>query len=712
MKNPLIQKFGKEKRWVNYKLEESEGRKTKVPYSPITNRLASSSKESDWGTYDQAKLVSPDVGIIFTPDQKLLGIDLDKCLINGKIQDEKIAELLVEAESYTEISPSGMGLHIFLIVETSFSLSANRHQSFECYTRGRYFTFTGNSFHKKPNQIRTVSVSEAERILAVIGYPWGKTEESKPEGATTSHIEHLGDAEILHKAFTSKGGAKIEALYKGEIGSFNGDDSAADLSLCSTLAFWTAKNASQMERIWLASPLGARRKTQLRPDYRKRTIEKAISGTTDVYEKKKIVDTKELDLLFKMNDKKEKVFIQNTENICRVLRKHAKFSGRLRFDNFKNSFEILLEEKKIWKNMSDTDAINFQTQISILFPFFSMVNKTMVSDAMIKVAKENEIDSAADFIRSVIWDKKARLDSWLTHTYGVENNAYHTAVGSNWLKGLVKRIIEPGCKFDYVLVLEGKQGSKKSTSLNILGGSWHVETTMSTDNKDFFMQFQGKAIVEFSEGETLSRTEVKRMKAIITMQTDKYRAPYERTSEDYPRHCVFAMTTNQEEYLKDETGNRRYMPVAVVSPQANVEWLKENRDQLFAEAYHRTFILKENVYDFPEEDMLREQDARRVNDPNADLVLNWYYNDLTDMQREEGITITQAFKVIHGNFSAKHLDKYNEMLIVDILKRNLKLENKQVMRGGLRLRKWFKVGTIPREETQLDITTKEIYDKW
>ena len=199
---------------------------------------------------------------------------------------------------------------------------------------------------------------------------------------------------------------------------------------------------------------------------------------------------------------------------------------------------------------------------------------------------------------------------------------------------MVKRIVFPGCKFDYVLVLEGEQGIKKSMSLAVLGGNWHSETTMSTDNKDFFMQFAGKAIIEFSEGETLSRTEVKRMKAIITVQSDRYRVPFDRMTQDFPRRCVFAMTTNQSEYLKDETGNRRWLPVAVVAEEANIEWLQANRDQLFAEAYSRV-LAGEKIYEFPKEETERQQAARMIHDPNADLVAEWYYNELRIEEREK-----------------------------------------------------------------------------
>lgn len=436
----------------------------------------------------------------------------------------------------------------------------------------------------------------------------------------------------------------------------------------------------------------------------------------------KYKNIEELDLLYVIKNK-EKVFILNTENICRVLVGHSYFKGRFRIDNFKCLLEIKPHKTDKWRALEDADSIDIQTSISILFPSFAKVGKEMVYDAIVKVSKDNAIDSASDYIRSLVWDGSPRLKNWLREVYGAPDDKYHTAVASNWFKGLVKRITNPGCKFDYVLVLEGQQGTGKSTSLSVLGGSmdqnWHVETTMSTDTKDFFMQFEGKAIIEFSEGETLSRTEVKRLKAIITMQSDKYRPPYERTSKDFPRRCVFAMTTNQTEYLKDETGNRRWLPVAVLLKKCNVDWLRDNRDQLLAEAYHRLSVLKETVYEFPEEETVAQQQQRRIHDANEDLISDWYWNKLTILQRKEGITIHQVYRdVLCGGFPTRSINKHEEMSISSTLKDAMRLEKRQVMRDYVRIVRWYN----PKEEvdelgnsivqSETDKLVVEIYDKW
>lgn len=704
IKNPLIEKYGNEKRWVNWRPLKVKGRITKIPYS-TNGRKASSTDDATWSTYDRVKEKSENIGISFSPDKKLLGIDIDHCLKDNKIehdQKEIIAQLILEADTYTEISPSGEGLHLFLDLTAPLELNSNKHAPYEAYTEGRYFTVTEKSFHREPQPIRTVSPEEAQNLLSIIGYPWkavaeGGEGKSDRFSKTNKQSPSLEDDVILKKMFKSKQGAKTKALYEGDLTDYKKGDSngqsEADLALCSYLAFWTAKNHPQMERIWLASPLGKREKVQDREDYRTRTIGQAIATCKDVYESFDMIVKREapmLDLLYVIDDKGTKIFIKNTENMCRILRDHPHFEGRLRYDIFKNTLEIKPTKTNQWRIMEDNDAVNIQTAISVMFLCFAMVGKEMIYDAMIKVAKENAMDSAKDYVSSLKWDKEARLDFWLSKTFGVEADEYHKAVASNWIKGLVKRIIDPGCKFDYVLVLEGEQGSKKSMSLSVLGRDWHVETTMSTESKDFFMQFQGKAIIEFSEGETLSRTEVKRMKAIITTQSDKYRPPYERTSQDFPRRCVFAMTTNQSEYLKDETGNRRWLPVKVVFPQANTEWLEANRDQIFAEAHYRLTEMKETIHEFPVEATLKEQNDRRILDPNSEIIVEWYLKQ-TELRKNEGITSYDAFKeAIHNGWVTKSIDKYHEMIIADTLKNILDLTRKQVMNNKVRSWKWFK----------------------
>lgn len=725
--NPLIEKYQSEKRWVNYRTLKVQNRITKIPFSPITKRKASSTDPRDWGTYEEALSVNKAaVGIVFDQSQILLGIDIDHCLqINTNIIEhehkQEIAQLIIESDTYTEISPSGTGLHLYLSLTAPLSLDANRHGSFECYTSGRYFTFTAVSY-KEALPVRTVTPEEALQLLAIIGYPWGKAP-SLPDPVLMDNKNISSDAnaidlnDLLKKMFASKNGEQIKFIYDGMATAtiYKNDASSADMALLSHLAFWTQKNPAQMESLWLLSPLGQREKTQKRTDYRARSIKTAIAHCKQVYENKDAKFKSELEesapaleLVYSFDNKGNKTYPQNLENISRILMHHNNFSGRLKYDSFRNILEMKIHEK--WHQLEDHHILETQASISLLFPMFAKVSKELIYDAVTRVCRENTTDSAIDYIRSLVWDDTPRLSTWLSKTYHTPDDIYYAAVGANWMKGLIKRIIEPGCKFDYVLVLEGEQGIKKSTSLNIIGTvyedqpSWHVETTMSMDSKDFFMQFQGKAIIEFSEGETLSRTEVKKMKAIITTQSDKYRPAYGRNSVDFPRRCVFAMTTNQEEYLKDETGNRRWLPVACVG-DADVGWLRENRDQLFAEAYHRLTILKESIWDFPQEETQKMQEERRIKSPWTEQIADWYVNKLTFTDKDAGITTYQVYRdAICGGMVNKPITKGVQMEITGILDTYIRLRKKRTMIEGVQAIRWYSTDETIKEAESLPLT--------
>lgn len=677
----------KQKRWVLWMAEEVNGRMTKVPYT-VKGRRASSTKAADWSTYAECKKALANfgtgIGIIFTEEQTLVGIDIDHVL-EGMVLPDAIDDFVGRAKTLTEISPSGTGLHLYLRIDEPFIPEGNKHAPFEIYTKGRFFTFTENIYGGR-RPLRTISRADLDALLETIGYPWKKAAEPNAAAILDATPHYFNNDELKRAMFGSKNGEKIRMLWMGDATAYGGDVSRADAALLNHLAFWSGKDAAQMEALWLESELGHREKTRKRADYRLRSIEGAIATTKDVY---KPADAG-LDLLFTTAASGGKIITTNLENICRVLRGHAEFAGRLRLDEFSSIIEI--RDERGWRPFQDSDALDIQARISILFQVFQKVKKDMVYDAILKVMQENAYDSGKEFIASLKWDGKARLDSWLANTFGVSDDDYHHAVASNWLKGLVKRVMEPGCKFDYVLVLEGEQGAKKSTSLYVLGQmiggkSWHVETTMSTDSKDFFMQMQGKAIIEFSEGETLSRTEVKKMKAIITMQSDKYRPPYSRTSQDFPRRCVFAMTTNQDEYLKDETGNRRWLPVRVVFKKADIEWLSANRDQIVAEAWAR--VKKgETLHEFPEERTRDEQEARRVTSPNEERIADWYYR-LPPSTREEGITTYHAYIGAINQFPNAVMKKFEEMEIGDIFRRVLKLEKRRKMVNNVYAMRWF-----------------------
>ena len=280
--NILTSTFGLQKRWVNWRCEEvEEGRVTKLPIR-LDGRMASTDDPLTWSTYEEVANTLEKIGIVFMPDQSLLGIDIDHCLDGLQIvheQKDSIEQLIKEANSYTEVSPSNTGLHLFLSLTEPLPLIANRKGSFEAYTSGRFFTVTNNPF-QEALPVRTVTPDEALALLSIIGYPWGKKEVQR--NTKTPTTTSLDDADILSKMFASKNGGKIKLLYGGDITGYP-STSEADLALCKHLAYWTGYDSEQMDRIWLNAPLGNRQKTQERADYREMTINKAIESSLESY---------------------------------------------------------------------------------------------------------------------------------------------------------------------------------------------------------------------------------------------------------------------------------------------------------------------------------------------------------------------------------------------------------------------------------------------
>lgn len=270
-----------EKCWVNWRFEEREGKRTKVPYMP-NGENAKSTEPTTWSTLSEVEAARgrfDGIGIVFTGT--LLGIDLDHCIVDGRISD-KVSAVIEKAHTYTEVSPSGNGLHLYLRLTEPMTLEVNRSGNTECYAKGRYFTVTGNAW-KTSYPFRTVTSDEALTVLHLLGYPWGRQSPSDEKRRSSAGEVSLEDGDLLKKMFAAKNGEAIKALYSGDISAYGGDDSTADAALCAHLAFWTGKDATQMECLWLASPLGQREKTANRRDYRNRTITFAIANCTETY---------------------------------------------------------------------------------------------------------------------------------------------------------------------------------------------------------------------------------------------------------------------------------------------------------------------------------------------------------------------------------------------------------------------------------------------
>jgi hypothetical protein len=205
-------------------------------------------------------------------------------------------------------------------------------------------------------------------------------------------------------------------------------------------------------------------------------------------------------------------------------------------------------------------------------------------DAVRRTCLANQFDPVVDYLDGLEHDGKPRIDTWLTVYLGAEDNPLNRAIGRKMLIGAVRRAREPGCKFDYVVVLEGAQGSGKSTALRVLAGDANFSDAeiLSADPREQQELIVGVWIFELSELAGLRKTEVEKVKMFASKTCDSARPAYGRSRVDRPRRCIFVGTTNDAEYLQDATGNRRFWPVPTGA--IDLDALRRDRDQLWAEA--------------------------------------------------------------------------------------------------------------------------------
>lgn len=301
------------------------------------------------------------------------------------------------------------------------------------------------------------------------------------------------------------------------------------------------------------------------------------------------------------------------------------------------------------------------------------------------------------------WDQKPRLDLWLSHVFGTPPDAYHKAVARMTLIAAVRRVRQPGVKFDTVPIFEGLTGSLKSTAIMVLfSRDWFSDQISDISKKDAAIDLSGKWCIELGEIVSIVKADKDVAKQFLSRGVDHYRPPYGRYVIDVPRQSIFIGTTNETNYLEDSTGNRRYWPVRCLTGMADLQWLRENRDQLWAEAAERE-SKHELIYMEAQSDALEAatvaQSARMVEDSWTERVLHWANNPYPHGPEydEDGNKLSQyqPFKEVttalimeHAlSIPAERQDRARQMRIADIMK-NAGWTNKPLWRQGKTIRVW------------------------
>jgi predicted P-loop ATPase len=268
----------------------------------------------------------------------------------------------------------------------------------------------------------------------------------------------------------------------------------------------------------------------------------------------------------------------NVANLSLVLAVEHQFRGKFGYD------ELLCSEMMMGNPplpVEDSDVIQFQAWLQA--QGFRRAAKGTVHDAVGQVCRSHPYHPIRQYLGELTWDGTPRLDTWLSTYVGAEESEYHSRVGRMFLISMIARVMRPGCKCDYMLVLDGPQGSRKSTACKILAGeSWFSDKLPDISDKDAQQHLAGKWLIEIAELSAMSKADTNTLKSFITRTEEKYRPAYGRRDVHQPRQCVFIGTTNQQTYLRDETGGRRFWPVKIGI--IDTDRLAADRGMLFAEA--------------------------------------------------------------------------------------------------------------------------------
>ena len=237
-------------------------------------------------------------------------------------------------------------------------------------------------------------------------------------------------------------------------------------------------------------------------------------------------------------------------------------------------------------NDSDDSALR-----RYLEKYYKLTGKEKIMDGMMTAAKDHAIHPIRAYLGRLEWDGEPRLDTLLVDYLGAEDTPYVRAVTRKTFVAAVARILDPGCKFDYVLTLSGPQGRGKSTLVAKMSNGWYTDSLAGIGTKEAYEGIQGYWLVELGELAAMRKIEIETIKNFISKQVDSYRAAYGRRVEDHPRQCIFIGTTNSTAFLRDDTGNRRFWPVRLgeAAPPRTV-WRDLTQpviDQLWAEAAAR-----------------------------------------------------------------------------------------------------------------------------
>lgn len=366
-------------------------------------------------------------------------------------------------------------------------------------------------------------------------------------------------------------------------------------------------------------------------------------------------------------------FEKTINNMVLVLENDPLLKGRIVTDEFASCGMVLGRlpwdvedtQKRRWKDSDDASFYRYMEA------FYGLTGRDKLDNALLIVSSQNRINDVKRYLQGLKWDGVKRIDTLLHDYLGAEDNAYTRAVMRKSLCAAAARAVTGGVKYDYMPIFVGPQGIGKSTFLSVLGKEWFSDSLTTFEGKEAAELIQGTWINEVGELTAFTKQETQVIKQFLSKTHDIYRAAYGRRTEKYPRRCVFFGTSNDTEFLKDTTGNRRFWPVDVgVRPAKRSVWqeLPHEADQVWAEAY-AYWQLGEPLYLSKEvEKMAQEaQEEHRESSSREGLIRDFLEHSVPDNWDQMNLMDRRMF--LNGNMKAAegvNLVRRNKVCAVEI----------------------------------------------
>lgn len=691
---------GNSRGWPRGKPRKIDGKVTPTDEQPNVDQGAPLDREYLVSFEEAVKVLRggrwDGVGFAFLPGDGLIGIDIDGAIDpeSGEVS-ERCAAIIKAVPSYTELSPSGKGVHI--IVEGETTTFKSDKIGVEVFCNAQFFTCTGRRWGGAPEQVAPITSEALSMLQAMVDEAKGTSARARPAAkAAAATVEKANDFQRVNTMALVFLDAWVPALFPTASRTAKGyrvaqrdlpgrEGFEEDLSITSMgiidWGVWDQGDARQGARTaidlvmewrglsngdalrWLASQLGLQLTPPQAPKGQGRAQaasrggegsarsapghEAEDGGSTPGDGSAKEPQAEAAKPRESHKDEWRRRLLGTgsgglkdcRENIFHILSEHPDLKGSVAFDEF--AYRIIKMKAPPWPSSEGEWTNNDDYELGLWLSQhegLSVRSEGTLAAGVAMAAYRAKFHPVRAYLDPLVWDGVERLKHWVHECLGAEDKTYHQMIGTWFLMGMVNRVLNPGCQMDNMITLEGGQGEGKSSSLRVLAGEWFADTPLKIGDKDAVLNLAGKWLYEIAEMDSFNRAEVTAVKQYITSRIDRVREPYTRRPADRPRTCVLGGTTNQDEYLKDSTGARRFWPIAV--KRLDLAKLAAWRDQLFAEAKH---LLSKGEHYWPTKEeerlyILPEQEDREIIDPWLEMIAIW----VDDLDQRLRVRFTSA----------------------------------------------------------------------